>query len=123
MLAAQLFGLIGASWMVCAEWAPLAAHDQPIVLLGKAFLYLILAWAGAFAMVLWTYMVISLDEFRELRWAAMRAALHALWFVPAMLLISPAADPWVIAAGLVLMVNAAAGGLQPASAAPDAFAA
>jgi hypothetical protein len=37
----------------------------------------------------------------------MRAALHALWFVPAMLLISPAADPWAIAAGLVLMANAA----------------
>src|SRR5215831_17419322 len=105
LMLAQFLAL--AIWMVCAEWAPLAANDSPIRLIGKAFLYLTLAWIGAFGMTLWTYMAISLDETRDLIRAAMRAALHALWFVPAMLLVSPPADHAVAVIGILVMMNAA----------------
>ena len=107
LLLAQFLGLALAIWMVSAEWAPLAANDSPIRLIGKAFLYLTLAWGSAFAMTLWTYMAISLDETRVLVRAAMRAALHALWFVPALLLVNPSADHLVVAVGILVMANAA----------------
>jgi hypothetical protein len=107
LLPVQLVALGAAVWLVCAEWAPLAAHDSPIRLVGKAFLYLILAWCGAFAMTLWTYMATSLDDFADLRRAAMRVALHALWFVPAMLLVAPPATYIPAIAGIVVMANAA----------------
>jgi hypothetical protein len=58
-------------------------------------------------MTLWTYMAISLDEFRDLRRAAMRAALHALWFVPAMLLVNPPAEMAAAVVGILVMANAA----------------
>jgi hypothetical protein len=73
----------------------------------KALFYLLIAWAGAFGMTLWTYCAISLDDFWELFGTAMRVALHALWFVPAMLLVSPPADRVVAAIGVVVMANAA----------------
>ena len=107
LLLAQFLGIALAIWIVFAEWAPLAANDSPIRLIGKAFLYLTLAWGGAFAMTLWTYMAISLDDASDLVLAAMRAALHALWFVPALLLVNPSADHLVVALGIVVMANAA----------------
>jgi hypothetical protein len=107
LLVAQFLALALAIWLVCAEWAPLAVNDSPIRLVGKAFLYLTLAWVGAFGMTLWTYMAISLDETRDLVRAAMRAALHALWFVPALLLVNPPADRGVALIGMLVMVNAA----------------
>jgi hypothetical protein len=107
LLTAQMPMLVAAIWLVCAEWAPLAANDSPIQLIAKALLYLTLAWLGSFGMTLWTYLAISLDETVDLVRTAMQVAVHALWFVPGMLLVSPPADRTVTAIGTVVIANAA----------------
>jgi hypothetical protein len=107
LLLAQILGLAASVWLVCAEWAPLAANDSPIRLIGKALFYLVVAWLGSFGMTLWTYMATSLDETVDLVRTAMRVALHALWFVPAMLLVSPPARFPIAVLGCLLMANTA----------------
>jgi hypothetical protein len=99
--------LAAAYWMARAEWAPLAANERHIRLLEGTFLYLTLAWLGSFGVTLWTYMAISLDDAGELVRTAMETALHGLWFVPAMLLVSPPAERVAAAIGIAVMANAA----------------
>ena len=107
LLLLQGVAQAGAIWLLAAEWAPLNAGESPLRLIGGAFLYMLLTWACAFGMTLWTYVVISLDDLFDLAIAALRASVYATWFVPAMLLVMPPAVPVVVALGIVIMVNAA----------------
>src|ERR1041385_8293625 len=81
LLLFQFSALAATIWLLCAQWAPLAAGESPLRLIGGAVLYLLLAWACGFGMMLWTYVAISLDRFRDLVYAALRASLNAMWFV------------------------------------------
>ena len=105
LLLVQLAAFAAAIWLWIAE-LPTIAETPGRSILGALF-YLMLAWGGTFGMVLWTYMATSLDDFHDLAVAAARSARHALWFVPAMMLIVLPATPVSVAAGMLLMANAA----------------
>ena len=105
LLAVQLAAFAAAIWLWIAE-LPSIAETPGRSILGALF-YLMLAWGGTFGLVLWTYMATSLDPFHDLAIAAARSARHALWFVPAMMLVVLPATPVSVAAGMLLMANAA----------------
>jgi hypothetical protein len=107
LLILQVAGLAGSIWLLCAEWPLLKASESPIRVIGGALVYLLLASACSFGMILWTYMAMSLDRFSDLLSAALRTSVHALWFVPAMLLVSISKSPVLIVPGILMMVNSA----------------
>jgi hypothetical protein len=107
LLLLQLALFAAILWLTLSEWAPLTASDSPVRLLLSTSFFMLLAWAGAFGMTLWTYMAISLDDFFDLLGAAMRGSVHAVWIVPAMLMVMTPALPAVVALGILLIVNTA----------------
>jgi hypothetical protein len=107
LLFFQLAGLAGALWLWSSQWAPLKGADSPIQVVGAGFLYLLVCWICAFGMTLWTYMALSLDDFFDLVMAAVRASVHAMWFVPGMLLAVSPAPWWITLLGLLMMANGA----------------
>jgi hypothetical protein len=74
--------------------------------IGTTLLSVLLAWALAAGIILWVYAAVSLADFGDLFFAAVRAAAPAMWFPPAMLLVTA---PWPGArlAGVLLVANTA----------------
>ena len=73
-------------------------------MIGTTLLSVLLAWALAAGITLWVYAAVSLAGFGDLFFAAARAASPAMWFSPAMLLVTA---PWPGArlAGVLLVAN------------------
>ncbi len=61
-------------------------------------------WCAAFALFLPVYLLLSVDDFRDLLFAALTASAPAMWFAPALLLLAASTTPST-AIALVLMAN------------------
>jgi hypothetical protein len=75
-------------------------------LLWNALFYAMFAWVCAFGITLWVYLAVSLADFRHLLLASLSASAPAVWFSPAVLLLSTL-TPTAMALGLLLVANTA----------------
>jgi len=107
VLVLQVAGLWGAVWLFYAEMPVLLASGSPGRLIGAAVVYMLAAWICAFGVTLWAFLAVSLDRFQDLFTAAVSGSIHAMWFVPGMLLASAPVTPLAAGGGLLMMANAA----------------
>src|SRR5215471_4258226 len=107
LLLLQIALLGGVAWLAISEWAALTASESPMRLLLSVLFFLLLAWAAAFGMTLWTYIAISLDDFFDLIGTALRGSVHAVWIVPALLMVMRPATRVAVAIGILFIVNTA----------------
>jgi hypothetical protein len=75
-------------------------------LIGSALVAVLLAWGLAAGITFWVYTAVSLAGFRDLLVAAVRASAPAMWFPPAMLLVT-APQAGARLAGILLAANTA----------------
>jgi hypothetical protein len=100
ILAAKLLLLAGALWVIVLRiGVPHLARP-----LGAALLMVLVPWACAFAIALGIFFAISWDDFGDLLLSALRASAPAMWFTPAMLLLSKPSFGAVLV-GLLLVAN------------------
>ena len=95
--AALLMWVLDATLPSAELWlAPLAAD---------ALVYVLVAWAPVFAILLLVYLSVSLDDFRVVAAAAAVNSAPAMWFAPAILLLA-SGTPLGTPVGLALVANA-----------------
>ena len=100
----QLGSLLATAWMVW--WAALVPrlHRQTLVsLLVQVLAYTVLAWTWSVVVAFGLYAIVPLEDRTEMVPDVLRTAATAVWFGPAMILLS-AFSPASLAAALVLVV-------------------
>ena len=100
-------GLVALTCPIWSQWVPLHVWRQPEAgPLGIALLYALFAWVFVFGITLWAYLAVSRADSRQLLLASLNASAPALWFSPAVLLLSTL-TPTAMAFGLLLVANTA----------------
>src|SRR5262245_41308277 len=84
-------------------WSRVAMRP-PIGPFAGALLYVLLARASAFGMILWAFLAVSVDDFPDILHASLFASAPAMWLPPALLLLATGTD-WAMAVGLLLVAN------------------
>jgi len=104
-LPIQIAGLLAGAWMLFFTtmsqhqrftWAGLAGH---------ALRYAFLTWFWSAAVTFLLYFTLPAEERCDMAWHTLRTSSAAVWFAPAIILLS-ALSPAALAAGLVLVVKA-----------------
>jgi hypothetical protein len=105
LLWAQIAGLIATAWLVWTfSVAPRLAEQSLGFVLLQAFSYVLLAWAASALIAFFVYMVISMADVGQVVRTSLRSAAPAMWFAPAIILLTALSAP-ATAAGLALLVN------------------
>jgi hypothetical protein len=105
-LLVQIAGLLAGAWMLFAT--TMAQHLHRFTwagLVGHALRYAILTWLWSAAITFLLYFTLPAEERCDVAWNTLRTSSAAVWFAPAILLLSEM-SPAALAAGLVLVVKA-----------------
>jgi hypothetical protein len=97
----QIAGLIIGSWVVLIGHRLMPPRFTWIGLIGHALRYAFYTWAWSAAVTFLLYFTLSREERRDMAWNTLRVSSAAVWFAPAILLLSDW-SPSTLAAGLVL---------------------
>jgi hypothetical protein len=101
--------LVAAYFMWAHSFGPRLAHAPLLQLLADTLIYAALSWGFAAVIAFWTLLVAAVYDLsdggiRELVHNAIRSSAVAMWFAPAILLLS-ALTPATFTASLILIVN------------------
>jgi hypothetical protein len=105
-LLVQIGGLTAGAWMLLVT--TMAQHHHLFTwagLVGHALRYAMLTWVWSAAITFLLYFTLPAGERRDVAWNTLRTSSAAVWFAPAILLLSEL-SPTALAAGLVLVVKA-----------------
>lgn len=102
----QVAGVFATAWFVLSRSVlPRLGQQSLARLIGEALLYVTLAWVCAAAITLCIYLVVSLADLKLLIRASVRSSVSAMWFAPAIVLLS-AGSAAAVAASILLVVSA-----------------
>jgi len=105
-LFVQVAGLAATGWMIwVSSVSPRLGRYSWGSLTGRALGYAAFAWAWSVAITYCLYLAIPKKERGDVAWAALRTSTTAVWFAPAIILLTNL-SPAALAAALVLVVSA-----------------
>src|SRR5437764_53523 len=105
LMWAQSCGVLGAAYFIWTySVAPRLGRVQLAQLMVDTLIYAAIAWASATFITFWMLVIISLDDTGPMLRAAIRSSAVAMWFAPAIILMS-ALTPATFTASLILIVN------------------
>jgi hypothetical protein len=107
MAAAHWLGMAAGGWLLWhAAIAPKLTRETPLALIAEAVVDLALVWLCGAVISFQIYLATSLADFSAMRRAALRAACDAVWFAPALLLLS-CFTPAALLVSIALLMNTA----------------
>jgi hypothetical protein len=105
LLLAQVVGLAATGWLVWTNSvAPRLAIESPWSIAARACFYVLLMWALSALITFLVYLVVADEEPANLVAVSLRSSAAAVWFAPAIILLSTL-SPAGLFASLVLIVN------------------
>jgi len=105
-LAVQIAGLAGTAWVIwITTFSPRLRHFTWSKLIGDALSYVLLAWLWSAVITYALYLAVPSDERRDVLWVSIRTASAAVWFAPAIFLMTQM-SPAGLAATFVLVITA-----------------
>lgn len=105
-LFVQVAGLAATGWMIwISSVLPRSHRYSWASLAGSALGYSVFAWAWSILITFGLYLTIPRRERGEAVWATLRTLTTAVWFAPAIILLTQM-SPAALAAALVLVVSA-----------------
>jgi len=106
VLLIQVASLIATGWVIWVNLlVPRLLLESPGGLILEAVLYAVLAWLWSAAITLGLYVVFQMTDRAGFVRDAVRTASAAVWFAPAMILLS-SFSPGALAAALILVISA-----------------
>ncbi|MGO9258434.1 MAG: hypothetical protein ACLQU1_19270 [Bryobacteraceae bacterium] len=105
-LLVQIAGLLAGAWTLFVTTLAQHLHRFTLAgLAGHALRYALLTWLWSAAITFLLHFTLPAEERRDVAWNTLRTSSAAVWFAPAILLLSEM-SPAALAAGLVLVVKA-----------------
>jgi len=105
-LFVQVAGLFATGWVIwISSVSPRLDRYSWASLAGRALGYALFAWAWSVAITFGLYLAIPRRERGDVVWATLRTSTTAVWFAPAIILLTQM-SPAALAAALVLVISA-----------------
>jgi hypothetical protein len=105
-LLVQVAGLFATGWMIWISSVQPQSHRYSWAsLAGSALGYAVFAWAWSILITFGLYLTIPRRERGDAVWATLRTSTTAVWFAPAIILLTQM-SPAALAAALVLVISA-----------------